>query len=455
MAVPHSGIPSPATPPPDATVDDLTADTVTSPVATITTATISAARFKGEPWHDVMAYGATGDGTTDDTVAVQAAIDAAGVNGTVVLPALTYLISTTLTFPSGLRMIGRSGPQVQAGQAVLSWGGIAGGTLIAPAVPVSNTINPQFENIRFSGGANAAIVVDLTRTSYALFERCAIDGTRASAVGFLLDAVTSGQCYFNRLDQCKVQAPVGARFTRGANSNQVNGGAFIGCGTGMEFLSLSAGNVVVGTDMETSSVRHVYVDAVQNTFIGVHMEAAPIGYELTANSAQFNEFGTTYATSVTTPISEAAGARDQLAHTVRTAQKPRWAAGLWRMAGDWIGSSTPWEFDALPFSGTASSLFRFFRNTTTTGARQLILFKGDGTATSQIVLNAATGDVSAVGKFVTGPTLTVQILNGTGTPEGAVVADPGSLYLNRSGGAGTTLYVKQTGFGTNTGWVGK
>jgi hypothetical protein len=44
--------------------------------------------------------------------------------------------------------------------------------------------------------------------------------------------------------------------------------------------------------------------------------------------------------------------------------------------------------------------------------------------------------------------------SGTGSPEGSVTASPGALYTNISGGAGTTLYVKQSGNG-NTGWVGK
>ena len=43
---------------------------------------------------------------------------------------------------------------------------------------------------------------------------------------------------------------------------------------------------------------------------------------------------------------------------------------------------------------------------------------------------------------------------GTGSPEGVVTASPGSLYTNWSGGAGTTLYVKESGNG-NTGWIGK
>lgn len=43
---------------------------------------------------------------------------------------------------------------------------------------------------------------------------------------------------------------------------------------------------------------------------------------------------------------------------------------------------------------------------------------------------------------------------GTGSPEGAVTAPVGSLYTDTSGGAGTTLYVKESGAG-NTGWVAK
>lgn len=46
------------------------------------------------------------------------------------------------------------------------------------------------------------------------------------------------------------------------------------------------------------------------------------------------------------------------------------------------------------------------------------------------------------------------INNGAGSPEGVVVAGPGAMYLNTSGGAGQTLWVKETGTG-NTGWAAK
>lgn len=46
------------------------------------------------------------------------------------------------------------------------------------------------------------------------------------------------------------------------------------------------------------------------------------------------------------------------------------------------------------------------------------------------------------------------VITGTGSPAGVVVANPGSLYLRTDGGAGTTLYVKES-LTTSGGWVAK
>jgi parallel beta-helix repeat protein len=50
---------------------------------------------------------------------------------------------------------------------------------------------------------------------------------------------------------------------------------------------------------------------------------------------------------------------------------------------------------------------------------------------------------------------TAKIYTNNATPEAAIAAKIGSLCINTAGGAGTTLYVKQSGDNTNTGWVGK
>ena len=44
-----------------------------------------------------------------------------------------------------------------------------------------------------------------------------------------------------------------------------------------------------------------------------------------------------------------------------------------------------------------------------------------------------------------------SVLTGNGSPEGVVTASVGRMYTRKDGGAGTTLYVKESGTG-NTGW---
>lgn len=52
------------------------------------------------------------------------------------------------------------------------------------------------------------------------------------------------------------------------------------------------------------------------------------------------------------------------------------------------------------------------------------------------------------------PAVIAFLFRGAGSPEGVLTAGVGSLYLRSDGGAGTTLYVKESGAG-NTGWVAK
>jgi hypothetical protein len=51
-------------------------------------------------------------------------------------------------------------------------------------------------------------------------------------------------------------------------------------------------------------------------------------------------------------------------------------------------------------------------------------------------------------------TIAALLQVGAGTPEGAVAAPVGTLFLRTDGGTTTTLYVKESGVG-NTGWVAK
>jgi len=48
-----------------------------------------------------------------------------------------------------------------------------------------------------------------------------------------------------------------------------------------------------------------------------------------------------------------------------------------------------------------------------------------------------------------------KVLRGVGAPNNAVVGSVGDLYVRTDGGANTTLWVKESGNGTKTGWAAK
>ncbi len=68
---------------------------------------------------------------------------------------------------------------------------------------------------------------------------------------------------------------------------------------------------------------------------------------------------------------------------------------------------------------------------------------------------ATAGNLSVSSLMIGGGSFSsTGIYSGVGSPQGVLTAATGSLYLNTSGGANTTLYVKESGSG-NTGWVAK
>jgi hypothetical protein len=87
----------------------------------------------------------------------------------------------------------------------------------------------------------------------------------------------------------------------------------------------------------------------------------------------------------------------------------------------------------------ANAAFQFV----TTGVNSLYQIFIDGTEKIR---------VSAAGVFLGGNT--AFDTQGAGSPEGVVTAPIGSTYRRTNGGAGTSFYVKESGVG-NTGWVGK
>ena len=327
-----------------------------------------------------------------DTTLLQGHLDAAAASGARV-EVRGQMLTTGLLLPNNTTLAAATGGgQVSAAASRITYAGTAGGTVIGPKVRTSDTINIGIHGIQINGGGLAALIVDMYRTSYSRLQDLSIFGAQAGGVGVLFDSNVSNQCYFNTADNCKVDGlTTGVRFTRGANANRWAGGKIGNGDVGMEFLSLSAGNLVLATDFETATTKHVYVDAASNVFLGLHMEVAPIGYDITANGNGTRRYGTTFATNVVTWVQSAASQAGSLDEV--TSDTYRLQVGATRVDSKTLSTSTAVNIDPAPFSGTASSTVALFRNVTTTGARQLLIHRGSGGPNTVVYVDAAKRNV--------------------------------------------------------------
>jgi hypothetical protein len=101
-------------------------------------------------------------------------------------------------------------------------------------------------------------------------------------------------------------------------------------------------------------------------------------------------------------------------------------------------------------NGTNAQTFRVYE--TDSGANDEYLEISAASGTNLIRPQATGTGTASVVRYHT--TTAVFITSGAGSPESVVTAPVGSMYTDTTGGAGTTLYVKESGTGS-TGWVAK
>lgn len=132
---------------------------------------------------NIRAFGAKGDGTTDDTTAIQAAITAAGVTGGIVLvPTGTYRLTTGLAITGDrVSLIG------QGRSSVLKWDAAFSGTLIDISATTGNLRYNNAVKDLYIWGQNASnVAISLTRTYETEIHNVYFRGV---TVGFLGTAI--------------------------------------------------------------------------------------------------------------------------------------------------------------------------------------------------------------------------------------------------------------------------
>ena len=205
------------------------------------------------PVFNVSDYGATGDGVTDDTAAIQATITACGAagGGTVYVPAGVYLISSTLTISAdNVQMVGASwGAQLMAAAA------FAANTpmlyVTAPATGFRYGI--KVADLRLFGNSVASLNgIRLDSTYHALLDHLRMEYVLGTA--FDLNGSSSYFGAYTNIVNCEVS----------------NGGA----GTGMlttnhEFITVqgglfawynSAGGIAINTRSTSTRILGVTFD---------------------------------------------------------------------------------------------------------------------------------------------------------------------------------------------------
>jgi hypothetical protein len=109
-------------------------------------------------WANVKtSYGAVGDGVTDDTAAIQKALNALGPTGpTLYLPAGTYRITQTLSLAGQLyvNVIGQD-----PSNTTIIWAGSSGGTMLY----LNGIAYSRFGRLTFNGQNTAAVAVDQSK----------------------------------------------------------------------------------------------------------------------------------------------------------------------------------------------------------------------------------------------------------------------------------------------------
>jgi hypothetical protein len=157
------------------------------------------ARFKsGDPWVDVKAYGATGNGSTDDTTALQAAINAAAVlngqSGTVFFPPGSYLISSALNVPVGSSYLTLLGSTPNSSIITVGSNDISAIDINGTGVIVSNL---RIEGSSLITTSNAT--VNISSGNSAFFNFCNIingySGISCNGSDCIFNGITIADCY--------------------------------------------------------------------------------------------------------------------------------------------------------------------------------------------------------------------------------------------------------------------
>lgn len=194
---------------------------------------------------NVKAFGAVGDGTTDDTAAIQAAEAAANAaTGGVVdfpVPSVGYLITAPITFHSRIVFRGHS-KGFSSGSRVLVSGAIAAFKSHDQTAIVRDV---GFEDLTIDNATAAAAgkyAIDLKGVSFFRVRGCS---GRNHYAGIRMGEGGGGSGYYAEADGCEwASCTFGERLESSANAIRITGGRRQGCTTAGVYTENCTGNLI-------------------------------------------------------------------------------------------------------------------------------------------------------------------------------------------------------------------
>jgi len=422
---------------------------------------------------NVLDYGADPTGVTDSATAIQDAIDAATTTGNALfIPAGLYLVGSQLTISRpfndlrGFQMYGEG-----RGRSIFKYTGSGALPAMLEMIADGFSINNEISGIKLdltdapSNAIGLKINAGIWRSQFDdLYILRDVPGGTRTGVGIYMGSSTVGErgCFDNKFSNLYVNSFSKNLYFQGTDSS---GNTITNCPVDHSYISGGDINWQADYYNGLSANNTQFELAVNYGFYAVHGETAVF-----------------IGGSIESPVTGAVG----IGMDANTKSVVAICDFFNNSGGDFVTNGKIGHFFKTPNSGhvypsgaevrvdadaSYQAYLRFFKNgvadarvrvasagnaISITNAANAELFNFDVDNLLIDILNAAAYVRFRSGSFIRffDAGVNTDIRSGAGSPEGAVTANPGSLYLRRDGGVGTSFYVKEIGSG-NTGWAAK